>query len=405
MFKNHKFSLLRYIYAGEINLEKKLGEDILELLIASDELLLEELVQYLQEYLTENQQNWVHKNFVLVLNSIYILESCKILRNHCLETICFDAKLLISSDNFITLDKDIFYELLKRDDLLIKEIVAWDYLIKWGIEQTPGLGSENCDRDKWNDENYDALKKTLDQFIPLIRFVEISPNDFYNKIKPYKVIIPNQIYEEIEDFYDKGTLPRTTTLPAARIGKIDSKIIKPELAKIIIKWISKEDFRTSRYKFNLIYRGSHDGIDYKSFKDKCKGQVESLVLIKVKQSDKIFGGYSSIGFNSIGNNLLRDHDLRDDEYSYRYYYSSDNFIFSFENSEDTQNMKISRVLNYDKAIYDYISTGFDFGFDSLFMYSDKCLYANNIDHNYENNLTTGSVYDIEEIETFIITKQ
>ena len=32
---------------GEINLEEQLSEDILELLIASDELLLDELIEYL----------------------------------------------------------------------------------------------------------------------------------------------------------------------------------------------------------------------------------------------------------------------------------------------------------------------------------------------------------------------
>ena len=70
--------------------------DILEVLVTFDELLLEELVQYLQEYLIEKQQNWVDKNFVLVLNTIHKFESCKILQNHCLETICSDSKLLIT---------------------------------------------------------------------------------------------------------------------------------------------------------------------------------------------------------------------------------------------------------------------------------------------------------------------
>ena len=153
---------------GEINLEEQLSENILELLIASDELLLEELIEYLQEYLIEKQRNWVHKNLVLILNTVCRLASCRIIQDYCFETICLDPKPLITLDNFPSLDIDILYNLLKRDDFMIEEIVAWDYLIKWGIEQTPSLGSENCDRDKWNDEDYDALKETLNQFIPLI---------------------------------------------------------------------------------------------------------------------------------------------------------------------------------------------------------------------------------------------
>jgi hypothetical protein len=52
------------------------------------------------------------------------------------------------------------------------------------------------------------------------------------KVKPYKVI-PNQIYEEIEEFYNKGTLPKIILPP--RMEKFDSKIIKPKLIRRIIK--------------------------------------------------------------------------------------------------------------------------------------------------------------------------
>jgi hypothetical protein len=382
-------------------LTEQSGEDILKLLIASDELLIEELFNYVQDYFIENQTKWIQKNFFFVLNIAFKLTNCKKLQDYIVESICKDSYTFITSDEFLSLDKDIIYKVLERDDLQIKEVVAWNHLIKWGIEQTSGLTNEKYDVDKLNNEDYEELKEILNKFIPLIRFVDITSDDFNDKIKPYKDIIPNQIYEEIEEFYNKGTFPKITTLPP-RIGRFDSKIIKPKLANIIIKWINKEDFWISRYNFKLIYRGSVNGINTQSFKNKCKGQVESLVLIKVKQINKIFGGYSSIGFNSIGDSLLHVYD-----YSQRFYYSSDNFIFSFENEEDTQNMKISRVVNYNRAIYDYYTTGFDFGFNSLFMapLDGYKLYANNGNHNYEDNLNTNEIYDIEEIETFTIIKQ
>ncbi|CAB5364304.1 unnamed protein product [Rhizophagus irregularis] len=94
--------VLKYIYTGELELKKYPGEIILGLLVASDELLLGELFEHVQDY-------------------------------------------------------------------LIEEIDVWDSLIKWGIEQTPGLGSMNSNRIKWSNINYEALKKTLDSFIPLIR--------------------------------------------------------------------------------------------------------------------------------------------------------------------------------------------------------------------------------------------
>ncbi|RGB42337.1 hypothetical protein C1646_662322 [Rhizophagus diaphanus] len=390
--------ILKYIYTGVLDLSEQLCEDILGLLAASDELLLEELVEYLQDYLIEQKKSWVQQNSVLILNKF---ASCKKLHNFCFETICENSQPFITSKTFFSLNKDILYSLLERDDFQIEDDVAWDCLIKWGIEQTPGLRNENSVKSNWNDENYEALKNTLNQFIPLIRFVGISPIDFLNKVQPYKDIFPDNIYKEIEDFYFKGVLPTITILPP-RIGIFESKIIKPKLANIIVNWINKKDYRTindSYCKFKLIYHNTnYNRINNHSFKTKCNGQVASLVLIKPLFSKKVFGGYSSIGFNSIGDNNLIFKDGDD-----KYYYSSDNFIFSFENGDDTQNMKISCVLNHSKAISDEYNYGFNFG-GSLYMKNGN-LCVNNKCGNYNDNLGDNGNYMIKEIETFIVDKQ
>ncbi|CAB5330055.1 unnamed protein product [Rhizophagus irregularis] len=156
----------------------------------------------------------------------------------------------------------------------------------------------------------------------------------------------------------------------------------------------------SLYKFKLIYRGSHDGINNESFKRNCKGRVASLVLIKVKNTDKIFGGYSSIGFNSLGSRndyLLNINGVR-------FYNSLDNFIFLFENSKDIKNMKSSHILIHKNAIItNCTNVAFCFGQNSLYM-KDNELYANNKSGDYENNLNTNTIYNIEEIETFVVIK-
>ncbi|RGB23579.1 BTB/POZ protein, partial [Rhizophagus diaphanus] len=324
--------ILKYIYIGEINLAKQSGENILELLVAADELLLEELFDHVQDYLIEKQDNWIDKNFILVLHTVFKFPSCKKLQDYCLDSICEYPLQFFFSKNFLSINEEILLGLIKRDDLKIEEVTIWDYLIKWGIEQTPGLESN---RAKWNEENYQALKKILNQFIPLIRFVEISRADFFDKVRPYKAIIPKHIFEEIEEFYFKDTLPKTIIL-SPRTGLPDKKesfksnIIKPKLANIITNWIYNKDAKFNHtiknplYKFKLIYCGNRDGISNNSFKNKCNGRVPSLVLIKAQKSNKIFGGYSSIGFNSLGDQCSIVNDVR-------YYYSSDNFIFSFEN--------------------------------------------------------------------------
>ena len=86
----------------------------------------------------------------------------------------------------------ILFGLLEGNDLQLEEIVIWDCLIKWGIQRTPGLESEGGDKiskeittleiwngckNKWIDENYEGLKDALRDYLPLIRFLEISSDE------------------------------------------------------------------------------------------------------------------------------------------------------------------------------------------------------------------------------------
>ncbi|EXX50601.1 uncharacterized protein OCT59_006005 [Rhizophagus irregularis] len=390
--------ILKYIYAGEVDLTKQPGENILGLLVASDELLLEELLNHVQGYLIEKQSTWIEKNFVLVLHTVFKLSNCKKLQDHCLESICADPQPFITSKDFPSLDKDILYGLLKRDDLNIEESVAWDSLIKWGIEQTPGLGNRNNDRTKWNNENYEALKKTLNKFTPLIRFTAISSADFFDKVRPYKAVIPHHIYEEAMEFYMKNTSPKTTTLPP-RSGnaRIESKLIKPKLTNIIAGWIERKNGKNrslnKKYKFDLLYRSSQDGNYVNTFRNKCNNQGPCLVLVKHQQSAKIYGGYNPLGFT------------HDEQWDDQWLYTSESFIFSFENSEDIQNMKIGRVNNSSYAIYEYYNTGFNFG--SVLYMSGQLIYFNNSGYYKNVNNVLSPYLNInfvpEEIEVFKIT--
>ncbi|GBC04589.1 hypothetical protein RclHR1_05760007 [Rhizophagus clarus] len=390
--------ILKYIYTGELDLTRYQDEKILELLVASDELLLEELFKHVQDYLIKKKTTWIQENFVLVLHTVFKLLNCKKLQDYCLETICSDPQSFITSKNFPLLDKDILYRLLERDDLPVEEIIIWECLIKWGIEQTHDFESKNIDKIKWNNENYKALKETLNRFIPLIRFMEISVSDYIVKVRPYKAIIPNHIHNEIEGFYFNDTIPKSIIIPP-RIGKshIESKIIKTKFISTIINWINKKDAKAIRnkndplYNFDLIYRGSQFGIDNNSFRNKCNLRLPILVLLKCQNTKKIFGGYTPVGFYSIDsiNGLI---------------YSEDSFIFSFVD-DCIQNFKLSRVKSYDHAIYNNYYYGFNFGGDALCM-ENWNLYANGNDY-YEQNINDDNniPYIIEEIEAFRVVNR
>jgi hypothetical protein len=362
-------------------------------LVASDEFQLEKLFNYVQDHLIEKQTMWIKQNFTFVFHTVFKLVKCNKLQDYCMECMCEDPQLF-TTKNLSSLDKDVLYSLLKRDSLQIEEIVAWDFLIKWGISHTPCLKNKDNDRDKWNDRDYEELKNTISQFVPLIRFVDISSVEFFDKVRPYKAAIPRHIYEVAAEFYYKHTVPKSIILPP-RTGKlkIESKLIKPKLANIIASWIERKDegdlSPKNKYNFDLLYCGSKDGINPKSFRANCNYQGPCLVLVK-KKSSKIYGGYNPIGFTNSNR---------------KYYPTNDSFIFSFENSEDIQNMKISRVNSKftNHAIYEQNNKGFNFG-NTFYMIGSHVFFSNSdIYDNVGNILDFNTNPDPEEIEVFKIT--
>ncbi|KAF0509709.1 BTB-domain-containing protein [Gigaspora margarita] len=108
-----------------------------------------------------------------------------------------------SKVGFLTLDKDILLSLIKRDDLGIEEIVIWKYL-------------GNLKR--WTDNDFALLKKSLDPFIPYIRFHEISNEEFYYHDK-HKNSIPENLYEDLVAYLMANVIPKVSMLPP-RYGSI-----------------------------------------------------------------------------------------------------------------------------------------------------------------------------------------
>ncbi|CAB4385815.1 unnamed protein product [Rhizophagus irregularis] len=229
--------ILKYIYTGEFNFKNKSGTDSFKLLVACNNLLLEELVEYLQSFLIEQHSSWIRQNFVLVLNTIFKSPILKKLQDYCIDFICTNPLIIITSSDFLLLDKVTLFYLLKRDILRIKETNIWEFLIKWGIKQTPGLENK-YNQDEWTDKDYKDLKNTLIDLIPLIKFNNINSNDFYDKIRPYEVIIPINLYDEILEYH---------------------LVIKPKLLELKDPiYIRNEN--DPIYKFKLIYHGKPNEI-------------------------------------------------------------------------------------------------------------------------------------------------
>src|SRR5688572_12980824 len=123
------YDIIRFIYCGNIELKNLQGPDVLKLLIAVDELNIQQLISYVQEFLIEHQTEFLYQNPTGILETVYQHEPFTDLWDFCLEKICKEPKILFDSDNFTNLKAPLLEMLLKRDDLDLDEIEVWESLL------------------------------------------------------------------------------------------------------------------------------------------------------------------------------------------------------------------------------------------------------------------------------------
>jgi hypothetical protein len=159
------------------------GPDVLKLLIAVDELNIQQLIFHIQEYLIEHRTEFLNQNLTDILEIVYQHESFTDLWNFCLEKICEEPKILLNSDKFIDLKAPLLELLLKSDDLNMDEIEVWESLLRLCFTQQNMIN----DPTKWSKDDITKIEKSLHRFIPLIRFYDINPTDFFAKFIVIKI--------------------------------------------------------------------------------------------------------------------------------------------------------------------------------------------------------------------------
>ncbi|POG64722.1 hypothetical protein GLOIN_2v1483637 [Rhizophagus irregularis DAOM 181602=DAOM 197198] len=299
--------ILRFIYCGRIDLTKLLGPEILELLMALDELNFHSLIPHVQEYLIYHQDEFLQQNPIEILETVYQHESFTDLWNYCLEMICDEPEMLFNSDNFINLKAPLLKLILKRYDLVLDEIEIWNNLLKWGIAKNPSISQ---DITKWRKEDITIIERSLHGFIPLIRFYHISSDDFLDKIYPLKELLPKDYADELVKFnIAPNRKQNIDEIQPPRISKpicdYDSILIKNHHFAVFASWIDKKNnlrynVRNIPYKFNLLYRASRDGNAPAAFHAKCDNKGATIVIAKIKNSEQIVGGYNPLQWDSSG---------------------------------------------------------------------------------------------------------
>ncbi|RHZ61232.1 hypothetical protein Glove_349g74 [Diversispora epigaea] len=408
--------ILKYIYGGFVNLKIFETRFIFDLMLISNELELEELTNKLENHLIGSKASWLKTHFSFIYHTIFINDTFKSLENFCKNIIVKYPNLIFENSDFTdftSLPEPVLVSLLKRDDLQIEEIKIWDYVIKWGISQNPTLPKN---LDEWNKENLLTLKTTLQQCLPYIRYFHIPGNDILDKIQPFKKILDKQLWKDLMQYLispdrpvDSIILPARSVLipelPTREKGSF-STIITNEHITEISSWIDRKPSTYSLahipYEFQLILRGSVNGFAPQTFWDTCHDHSCTVVIMKIKGTDEIFGGYNPLVWDANTNGA--------------WIQTKDSFIFSLKNG-NIQNSILSRVKRPKYAIMNLsksaqISWGPYFGND-LYMYSPSSfnftLDKNSICQNYgsyEKPITTTTNYfSIVDYEIFKVIKK
>ncbi|RHZ60998.1 hypothetical protein Glove_350g21 [Diversispora epigaea] len=411
--------IIKYIYGGIIALEKLENSFIFDLLITSNELELDELVEHLQTHLVNNNASWLRLNFSRVYQKCYQAKNLKIILDFCNDIIAKHPNTIFESDNFHTFPEDALISILIRDDLQLEESKVWEYVIQWGKTKNPTLPINLAE---WTNDNFINLKKTLKKCLPHVRYFNISSIDVLDKLFPYQQIFEPKLWLDINtklmapDRPISSTIlpPRkilTKTLPTRNtLFHLSSQIITVEHALEISSWIDKKEIaytENNPYEFELLVKGSRDGFDVKTIYEICDKISNTVIILKVEGTGEILGGYNPFEWS-------KDNGWK---------VTQDSFTFSLKTVNQKYSI-LSRVKNFKFGIWYSFESWFSFG-HSLVLWdnlktSKKCYCSDSSsDASYEKLIRSAefsssaynppssdkNTFNVEEYEIFKVSKR
>ncbi|CAG8474914.1 11870_t:CDS:2 [Scutellospora calospora] len=219
------------------------SKDILEFLVSADELLfINEVGNKGQHYLIKKRYKWILQNLDLVTFISFKYDVLKKLKEHCIKIIPTNSSLIFGSnyffEYFIDFDEKLWINILLQEYIQIEEFEIWNYLIKWGIEQSPKLNFNISD---WSKNDFKILQNRLSRLILFIRFTEFTIEQFFSFVIPFKDILNPNLIQDILYFQNTCILnPLLMNILKPRkpkITMINSNIITLQQAAQIIQKI------------------------------------------------------------------------------------------------------------------------------------------------------------------------
>ena len=128
----------------------------------------------------------MEQNFELIHRTSFQSNSLLELQQFCTNFMATSPEKVFKSLDFTSLPEKSLVQLIKRDDLQMKEVEIWEHVLKWGLAQNPTLIP---DPETWIDDDFKAMKNTLQHCLPLIRFFDLSSKEFMGRVQPYDKLL------------------------------------------------------------------------------------------------------------------------------------------------------------------------------------------------------------------------
>ena len=145
-------------------------------------------------------------------------------------------------------------------------------------------------------------------------------------------------------------------------------------------------FRKVYYEFQLLTRGSRDGFIGNVFHKMCDNKGPTVTILRLKNEASILGGYNPLNW--------------DVNKSKSYEKTLDSFIFSLD-----REIILSRVQNYDKAIYHHSQHGsnfYDLRLINTFNATDGVYFCND---RYNRKIHKEGYFIADEYEVFSVVRK
>ncbi|CAB4473326.1 unnamed protein product [Rhizophagus irregularis] len=263
--------ILNYVYTGTLVFSNLTTSEIIHLLETIDELAFEELFSHVQEHLISHSSEFIKQNISTVTDIAFKHEAFKILQTYCIDLITKEPQPFFSSPAFLSTNESILIAILSSDDVRIEEIILWNYIIQWGLHNssTPIEMIIKDDEieyetiDEYTSIDFTSLKTTLSPLLSLIRFSDISTEDYETKVKPFQSILPSNLLLWRYHFEDKTIKINLTSRKPPY--SINSTLINHKQSTIIANWIDSNEesnYILSRIQPNLKYYAIYDGENF-----------------------------------------------------------------------------------------------------------------------------------------------